>query len=45
MPLIPGLKGRAQSLVCEQNTAAAVGSGSLRVFATPMMKALRKAGV
>ena len=40
MPLIPGLKGRAQSLVCEQNTAAAVGSGSLPVFATPMMAAL-----
>ena len=40
MPLTIGLKGRAEALVTEQNTAAAVGSGSLPVFATPMMVAL-----
>ena len=40
MPLTIGLKGRAESFVTEQNTAAAVGSGSLAVFATPMMVAL-----
>lgn len=40
MPLTVGLKGRAEALVTEQNTAAAVGSGSLPVFATPMMVAL-----
>lgn len=40
MPLTVGLRGRAETLVTEQNTAAAVGSGSLSVFATPMMAAL-----
>lgn len=40
MPLAAGLKGHAETLVTEQNTAAAVGSGSLPVFATPMMAAL-----
>ena len=40
MPLTVGLKGRAEALVTEQNTAAAVGSGALPVFATPMMAAL-----
>lgn len=40
MPLTVGLKGRAEAIVTEQNTAAAVGSGSLSVFATPMMCAL-----
>ena len=40
MPLTAGLKGRAEALVTDQNTAAAVGSGSLPVFATPMMVAL-----
>ncbi len=40
MPLTIGLKGQAEALVTEQNTAAAVGSGSLPVFATPMMVAL-----
>lgn len=40
MPLTVGLKGRAEAIVTEQNTAAAVGSGSLPVFATPMMIAL-----
>lgn len=40
MPLTVGLKGRAEALVTQQNTAAAVGSGALPVFATPMMVAL-----
>lgn len=40
MPLTVGLRGRAETLVTKQNTAAAVGSGSLSVFATPMMAAL-----
>ena len=40
MPLTPGRKGRAETLVSEHNTAAAVGSGALPVFATPMMAAL-----
>ena len=34
------IQGRAESLVCEQNTAASVGSGDLPVFATPYMIAL-----
>lgn len=38
--LIPGLKGRAETLVCEENTAAVMGSGLLPVFATPAMLAL-----
>lgn len=40
MPLTVGLKGRAEAFVTQENTAAAVGSGSLPVFATPMMIAL-----
>ncbi len=40
MPLVVGLKGRCESAVVETNTAAAVGSGLLPVFATPMMVAL-----
>lgn len=40
MPLTVGLKGRAETVVTEKNTAAAVGSGTLPVFATPMMVAL-----
>lgn len=35
-----GLKGRAETVVVHENTAAAVGSGALEVFATPMMIAL-----
>ena len=40
MALQAGLKGRGETTVVEENTAAAVGSGSLPVFATPMMIAL-----
>ena len=35
-----GQKGTAQTTVTEKNTAIAAGSGSLEVFATPMMVAL-----
>ena len=40
MSLKPGLKGTAETLVVHENTAAAVGSGALEVFATPSMIAL-----
>jgi len=40
MSLELGLKGRAETLVVESNTAAAVGSGLVPVFATPYMIAL-----
>ncbi len=40
MPLTIGMKGRCESVVKEEDTAAAVGSGLLSVFATPMMAAL-----
>ena len=40
MSLEIGLKGRAETLVVESNTAAAVGSGLVPVFATPYMIAL-----
>ena len=35
-----GIKGRAETVVSEKNTAGAVGSGLLDVFATPYMIAL-----
>jgi predicted thioesterase len=38
--LVLGKKGIAETVVTEQNTAKAAGSGSLDVFATPMMIAL-----
>lgn len=38
-----GMTGRAECSVTEQNTALAVGSGALPVFATPMMAALMEA--
>ena len=40
MSLEPGLKGSASVQVVHENTAAVIGSGSLEVFATPMMIAL-----
>lgn len=38
--LKPGLTGTAETIVRETNTALAMGSGSLLVFATPSMIAL-----
>ena len=38
--LHPGLKGRAETVVSPANTADAVGSGLVPVFATPSMIAL-----
>lgn len=35
-----GIEGEGRLTVTENDTAAAVGSGSLRVFATPAMAAL-----
>ena len=40
MSITVGLKGRAESVVTEHNTAAAVGSGLVPVFATPFMIAI-----
>ena len=40
MEIKVGTKGRADSVVTEERTAAVVGSGSLPVYATPMMVAL-----
>ena len=40
MPLEIGLKGAASVTVTPENTAAAMGSGALPVFATPSMIAL-----
>lgn len=38
-----GLKGRAETVVDETNTAAAIGSGAVPVFSTPMLVALMEA--
>ncbi len=35
-----GIKGTQQVKVCQENSAAAMGSGTLHVFATPAMVAL-----
>ena len=40
MSIEVGLKGRFESVVTQENTAAAVGSGLVPVFATPYMVAL-----
>lgn len=40
MELTVGMKGRAEAVVTEQNTAQAAGSGTLAVFGTPYMIAL-----
>lgn len=40
MSIEVGAKGRAETIVTEQDTAAAVGSGLVPVFATPYMIAL-----
>lgn len=40
MSLTVGMKGKAETAVTDQNTAAAVGSGLVPVFATPYMIAL-----
>lgn len=40
MSILKGLTGRAEVLVSHENTAQAMGSGSLPVFATPAMVAL-----
>ena len=40
MSLETGIKGSAETVVAYENTAAAVGSGALEVFATPSMIAL-----
>lgn len=40
MPVTVGQAGRAESVVTPQNTADAVGSGLVPVFATPFMVAL-----
>lgn len=40
MSIEVGLKGRAELIVSEQNTASAVGSGLVPVFGTPFMIAM-----
>lgn len=43
MELKIGLKGRAENVVNESNTAKSMGSGSLEVYATPALVALMEA--
>ena len=40
MSIETGMKGRAEAVVTQENTAQAVGSGLVPVFATPYMNAL-----
>ena len=40
MSIETGMKGRAEAVVAQENTAQAVGSGLVPVFATPRMIAL-----
>ena len=40
MSIETGMKGRAEAVVAQENTAQAVGSGLVPVFATPYMIAL-----
>ena len=40
MSVTVGMKGRAEAVVSDQNSAIAAGSGTLPVFATPWMCAL-----
>ena len=40
MELKPGIKGTDEVIVTEANTAKAMGSGTLPVFATPALVAL-----
>ena len=40
MSFVPGMTGKAETTVVHENTAAAVGSGLVPVFSTPMMIAL-----
>ena len=40
MSIPVGIKGRSETVVTEQNTASAVGSGLVPVFGTPFMFAL-----
>lgn len=40
MPIEIGMKGRAETVVVQENTAQAAGSGLVPVFATPWMIAL-----
>jgi len=40
MSIAVGLKGRAETVVCESNTAQAACSGALPVFGTPFLCAL-----
>ena len=39
-PLLPGLSGSASAVVVQENTAQALGSGSVPVFGTPALIAL-----